>query len=87
MSNRIPDMSNPDEFPYCIWYLETAKEETYWALASCYPQMKYLVGRACAVVGYVKLFKELDLLPEAHIIEEARENKQWEIYKAIMAAD
>jgi hypothetical protein len=29
----------------------------------------------------------LDLLPEAHIAEEVRENKQWEIYEAIMAAD
>ncbi|KAF4224827.1 hypothetical protein CNMCM6457_008888 [Aspergillus fumigatiaffinis] len=87
MSDKIPEMSDPDEFPYCIWYPETAKEETYRALATRYPQMKYLVGRACAVAGYVNLFKELDLLPEAHIAEEARENKQWEIYEAIMAAD
>ncbi|GFF43099.1 hypothetical protein IFM46972_07090 [Aspergillus udagawae] len=87
MSDKIPEMSDPDEFPYCIWYPETAKEETYRVLASRYPQMKYLVGRACAVAGYVNLFKELDLLPEAHIAEEARENQQWEIYEAIMAAD
>jgi hypothetical protein len=87
MSDEIPEMSDPDEFPYCIWYPETAKEETYRALASRYPQMKYLVGRACAVAGYVTLFKELDLLPEVHIAEEARENKQWEIYESIMAAE
>ncbi|RLL96981.1 hypothetical protein CFD26_106832 [Aspergillus turcosus] len=42
MSDYIPEMSGPDEFPYCIWHPETAKEETYWALASRYPQMKYL---------------------------------------------
>ncbi|KAF7122878.1 hypothetical protein CNMCM5793_000988 [Aspergillus hiratsukae] len=76
MSDKIPEMSSPDEFPYCIWYPETAREETYRALASRYPQMRYLVGRACAVAGYVNLFKELDLLPEAHIAEEARENEQ-----------
>ncbi|GFF48409.1 hypothetical protein IFM58399_08293 [Aspergillus lentulus] len=87
MSDKIPDMSDPDEFPYCIWYPETAKEETYRDLARRYPQMKYLVGRACAVAGYVNLFKELDLLPEVHIAEEARENKQWVIYEVIMAAD
>lgn len=73
MSDKIPEVSNPDEFPYCIWYPETAKEETYRALASRYPQMRYLVGPACAVAGYVDLYKELDLLPEAHIAEEARE--------------
>ncbi|RHZ52470.1 hypothetical protein CDV55_100117, partial [Aspergillus turcosus] len=87
MSDYIPEMSGPDEFPYCIWHPERAKEETYRALASRYPQMKYLVGRACAVAGYVDVFKELDLLPEVHTADEARENKQWEIYEAIMAAD
>jgi hypothetical protein len=43
MSDRIPNMSDPDEFPYCIWYPETAKEETYWALASRYPQISILL--------------------------------------------
>ncbi|GIK07218.1 hypothetical protein Aspvir_002875 [Aspergillus viridinutans] len=86
MSDRTPEMSELDEFHYCIWYPETAKKETYRALASRYPQMKCLVGGACAVAGYVNLFRA-DLLPEAHIAEEARENKQWEIYEAIMAAD
>lgn len=87
MSNIIPDMEDPDEFPYCIWYPETASEATYRALAVRYPQMKYQIGRACAVAGYVGLFRELDLLPECHIAEEARENQQWEIYSAIMKAD
>ncbi|OJJ01889.1 hypothetical protein ASPVEDRAFT_52724 [Aspergillus versicolor CBS 583.65] len=87
MSNRIPEMDDPDEFPYCIWYPETASEATYRALAVRYPQMKYQIGRACAVAGYVGLFGDLDLLPECHIAEEARENQQWEIYDAIMKAD
>lgn len=47
--------------------------------------MKYLVGRACAVAGYYQLVKELDLLPESHIAEEARDNKQWDIFSDIMA--
>lgn len=87
MSNKVPDMSDPDEFPYCIWHPETASEATYRALAVRYPEMKYQIGRACAVAGYVGLFSELDLLPECHIAEEARENQQWEIYNAIMKAD
>lgn len=46
--------------------------------------MKYQVGRACAVAGYVDLFHKLHLLSESHITEEARDNKQWEIHEAIM---
>ncbi|ODM15461.1 hypothetical protein SI65_09064 [Aspergillus cristatus] len=84
MSNKISEMEESEDFPYCIWYPETAAEETYRALAARYPQMKYLVGGACAVAGYVNLFHELDLLPESHIVEEARDNQQWEIYEAIM---
>lgn len=53
-------------------------------MAACYPQMKYQVGTACAVAGYVDLFHGLHLLPESHIAEEARDNNQWEIYEAIM---
>ncbi|PLB51184.1 hypothetical protein P170DRAFT_406883 [Aspergillus steynii IBT 23096] len=85
MSNAIPEMTEPEDFPYCIWYPETATEATYRELVARYPQMKYLVGRACAVAGYYKLFKELDLLPESHIAEEARDNKQWAIFDDIMA--
>ncbi|BCS26790.1 uncharacterized protein APUU_51501S [Aspergillus puulaauensis] len=87
MSNKVPDMSGPDEFPYCIWHPETASEATYRALALRYPQMKYQIGRACAVAGYAGLFSELGLLPECHIAEEARESQQWEIYNVIMKAD
>jgi len=35
--------------------------------------MKYHVGRTCAVAGYVGLYRELDLLPDVSIAEEARE--------------
>ncbi|KAH8429506.1 uncharacterized protein LDX57_007168 [Aspergillus melleus] len=86
MSNDIPDMENPEDFPYCIWYPEQATEDTYRRLASRYPGMKYQVGRACAVAGYYNLFKDLGLLPESHIAEEARDNQQWPIYEDIMRA-
>ncbi|KAI0543295.1 hypothetical protein F4679DRAFT_135188 [Xylaria curta] len=75
MSNRIPDMAGPDEFPYCIWYPDTAEEHTYRLLAERYPDMRYLVGRACAVAGYSALFHELELLPDVSIAEEARDNE------------
>lgn len=45
------------------------------------------VGRACAVAGYVNLYKELVLLPDVHIAEEARDNGCTEIYDLIMAQD
>lgn len=75
MSDIIPDMENEDVQPYCIWYPDVATEDTYRLLASRYPSMRYHVGRACAVAGYSDLFKELGLLPEVSICEEARESK------------
>lgn len=36
--------------------------------------MRYQVGRACAVGGYVDLYRELDLLPDISIAEEAWDN-------------
>ncbi|CBF71445.1 hypothetical protein AN6781.2 [Aspergillus nidulans FGSC A4] len=36
-----------------------------------YPSMRYQVGRACAAAGYFDLYKELDLLPDVSIAEEA----------------
>ncbi|KAJ5256936.1 hypothetical protein N7478_013040 [Penicillium angulare] len=86
MSNQIPEMDPkcPEEFPYCIWHPETASEATYRELAQRYPQLKYLVGRACAVAGYPALFQELGLLPECHIAEEARESGHNAIYDSIM---
>ncbi len=87
MSGEVADMTAPDEFPYCIWHPDTAPEATYRELVRRYPQMKYHVGRACAVAGYVDLYRELDLLSEVHIAEEARENGAVAIFDGIMTAD
>ncbi|KAJ5801018.1 uncharacterized protein N7518_003086 [Penicillium psychrosexuale] len=86
MSNVIPDMQPATE-PYCIWYPEFASEETYRELASRYPSMRYQVGRACAAALYTDLYKELDLLPDVSIAEEAcNAAEDAEIYKIIMSA-
>lgn len=87
MSNIIPDMTAHDDMPYCIWHPDVATAETYRKLAAQYPQMRYQVGRACAVAGYVDLYKELNLLPDVHIAEEARDNRCTEIYDLIMGAE
>ncbi|KAK2033588.1 hypothetical protein LX32DRAFT_635273 [Colletotrichum zoysiae] len=76
MSNKVPDMAHDEHKPYCIWYPDLASEDTYRELALRYPDMRYHVGRACAAAGYTSLYKELDLLPEVSIAEEARDNKQ-----------
>ncbi|TPX14046.1 uncharacterized protein E0L32_000440 [Thyridium curvatum] len=73
MSNEIPLIQDPAHVPYCIWYPETASEETYRSVAMMYPQMRYQVGRACAVAGYIELYQELDLLPDLGVAEEARD--------------
>ncbi|KAF3909250.1 hypothetical protein ABW20_dc0105174 [Dactylellina cionopaga] len=86
MSNEIPTIDNEDAMPYCIWYPETATEQTYRTLAKEYPQLKYNIGRACAVAGYLDLYLELNLLPEVNIAEEARDNEKLEIYNLIMNA-
>lgn len=67
-------MDSPDEMPYCVWYPGLATEDTYRALARRYPTLRYQVGRACAVGGYLALYLELDLLPDVSIAEEARES-------------
>ncbi|KAL6229347.1 hypothetical protein BDW75DRAFT_249846 [Aspergillus navahoensis] len=87
MSNVIPDMAGHYEMPYCIWYPDVASEETYRQLAAEYPEMRYQVGPACAVANYVSLYKELDLLPDIHIAEEARDNNAIEIFDLIMASE
>ncbi|KAL8393758.1 hypothetical protein RB595_003488 [Gaeumannomyces hyphopodioides] len=74
MSDQIPDIDDQAHVPYCIWYPDVASEETYRALAKRYPQMRYQVGRACAVAGYARLYRELNLLPDVSIAEEARDN-------------
>ncbi|KAI8869154.1 hypothetical protein GQ42DRAFT_31475 [Ramicandelaber brevisporus] len=60
---------------YCIWYPQTATEETYRKLVQMHPEEKYIVGRACAVAGYTKLYRELNLEPEISILREAKANK------------
>ncbi|KAJ5350802.1 hypothetical protein N7541_008529 [Penicillium brevicompactum] len=72
MGNIVPDIRSPATEPYCIWYPDFASEETYRELARQYPSMRYQVGRACAAAGFTDLYKELDLLPEVSIAEEAR---------------
>jgi hypothetical protein len=48
-SNTIPQMDHPGQMPYCVWYPGFATEDTYRALARQYPNLRYNVGRACAV--------------------------------------
>ncbi|GAB7350065.1 hypothetical protein MBLNU459_g0734t1 [Dothideomycetes sp. NU459] len=85
MSNVVPSFQSPDEIPYCIWHPETASEETYRELARRFPHMAYQVGRACAVAGYTQLYKELNILPDVHVAEEARECGNFAIFEAIMS--
>lgn len=85
MSNRVPEIKDEQEIPYCIWHPEVATEETYRRVVQKYKNMRYQVARACAVAGYTKLYEELDVLPEVHVAEEAREAGNMEIYDLIMA--
>jgi hypothetical protein len=73
MSNTVPKTSASDEFPYCIWYPDLPSRETLTEVAARYPEMKYQVGRTCAIAGYCDVYRSLDLLPEVAIAEEARE--------------
>ncbi|KAJ4250228.1 hypothetical protein NW762_012043 [Fusarium torreyae] len=89
MSNDIPERMEEVEQPYCIWYPDLASEETYRNLASRFPNMRYQVGRACAVAGHHALYQELHLLPDVSIAEEARESEEKGgklIYDEIMSA-
>lgn len=90
MSGEIPEMEgSPDHYPYCIWHPDIAAEDTYRRLAKRYPSMRYQVGRACAVAGYVSLYSELQLLPDVTIAEEARDSNKdaaQRIYESIIAA-
>ncbi|OHW91562.1 hypothetical protein CSPAE12_09867 [Colletotrichum incanum] len=86
MSNTVPEITNDDDKPYCIWYPDVASEETYRDLAKRYPDMRYVIGRACAVAGYNALYHELGLLPDVSIAEEARESstRSEDIFDTIM---
>ncbi|WYZ39552.1 hypothetical protein EsH8_III_001466 [Colletotrichum jinshuiense] len=87
MSNTIPRMSTAAVKPYCIWHPDVATEDTYRELALHYPDMRYQVGRACAVAGYNTLYGELNLLPDISIAEEARDNGHFDIFEAIVSQD
>ncbi|KAJ5113556.1 hypothetical protein N7456_002090 [Penicillium angulare] len=71
MSGIIPTISSPEEIPYCIWHPDIPDTKTLRALVKHYPEMLYHAARACAVAGYIELYKELNPLPEVHIAEEA----------------
>ena len=71
MSGVIPTITEAEEIPYCIWHPEVPSEDTLRALVKRYPNMVYHAARACAVAGYFDLYKELDLLPDVHVAEEA----------------
>jgi hypothetical protein len=47
--------------------------------------MAYQVGRVCAVAGYFDLYRNLNLLPEVHIAEEARDNGSLAIFGSIIS--
>ncbi|OIW29065.1 hypothetical protein CONLIGDRAFT_406904 [Coniochaeta ligniaria NRRL 30616] len=93
MSNRVPpDMGKEEEeeVPYCFWHPDIPTEETLRELLARYPgsaAMRYKVGRACAAAGFTALFRELDILPDVAIAEEALDaaDKGREIYEFIVA--
>jgi hypothetical protein len=57
--------------PYCIWYPETAKEDTYRKLYKIHPEMAPMIARACSVAGYINLLREMDFPPEIHCLKDA----------------
>ncbi|CAN8106453.1 unnamed protein product [Discula destructiva] len=87
MDNVVPPDMDAEDTPYCIWHPVVPEKETLRALASRYPRMKYQIGRACAVAGedYADVYRDLRILPDVHIAEEAREAGNKAIYESIMA--
>ncbi|KAK0649925.1 hypothetical protein B0T16DRAFT_457287 [Cercophora newfieldiana] len=88
MSGLVPDMDpegRPQDLPYCIWHPTVPSEDALRRLVARYPAMTYQVGRACAVGGYTTLYRELDILPEVAIAEEARAAGSTDIFADIMA--
>ncbi|OAA59936.1 hypothetical protein ISF_05947 [Cordyceps fumosorosea ARSEF 2679] len=86
---EIPDDGDAALLPYCIWHPDVAREATYHEVARRYPALRYSVARACAVAGYAGLYRELDVLPEVTVAEEAQASSApgaREISDAIMAA-
>jgi hypothetical protein len=92
MSGIIPTIAALDEAPYCIWHPDVPSEDALRALVQRYPDMLYHAARACAVAGYIDLYKQLHPLPEVHVAEEAgyasfqKKNKgSQEIYQHILS--
>ncbi|KAB5569907.1 hypothetical protein GE09DRAFT_957716, partial [Coniochaeta sp. 2T2.1] len=93
MSNRIPDMGGggeeSEDIPYCFSHPDVPTEDTLRELLRRYRSMamRYQVGRACAVAGYTGLYRELDLLPDVAIAEEARDSgdRGRAIYELVVA--
>lgn len=78
MSNRVPNIKSPDDFPYCFWHPDIPAERTLRVLVEKYPGndlLRYQVGRACTAGGYTSLYLEPDLLPNVAIAEEPRDNR------------
>jgi hypothetical protein len=86
MSNQMPELRGEETYPYCIWFPEAASDKACRRLVKEYPTLRYNVGRACAVAGYVQLYRELGLLPDVSIAEEARDNGCTKIYNDIVGS-
>lgn len=87
MDNIIPPMMESEaDTPYCIWHPSIPSKATLRELANRYPRMLYQIGRTCAVAGedYFDLYRELRILPDVHIAEEAREAGNMVVYEDIM---
>ncbi|TKW55886.1 hypothetical protein CTA1_11737 [Colletotrichum tanaceti] len=84
-TRHVKAFATSSEVTHCIWYPDVATEDTYREVVRRYPEMRYQVGRACAVAGYKTLLDELDLLPDVSIAEEARDNGHTDIFEAIVA--
>ncbi|KAF5574928.1 uncharacterized protein FSUBG_13988, partial [Fusarium subglutinans] len=78
----------PEEFPHELVYkcliagiryhdgFAIELRDTLRQLLKAHPTlfMRYKIGRACAAGGYEELYKELDLLPDVAMAEEARDS-------------
>lgn len=64
MSNTIPDISAAADFPYCIWHPDLPSRETLQELAARYPEMRYQIGRTCAIAGYFDVYQASTCCPK-----------------------
>ncbi|USW55965.1 hypothetical protein Slin15195_G092840 [Septoria linicola] len=70
MSNSLPDLRVPEHRPYCIWHPQIPSEDTCRQLVKQCPEMAY---------------RELIVVPEIHVAEEARKSGSYEIFEQIMS--